>query len=149
VGADAVQDAQRAIQSRYDQFDRAYMNKDFKSVAEVFTSDCVLKLQSEGRTMSAPRVIKGMEALSTSLTISHAKTHINAIIATRSGFEVNATWTAHSDYIPTFRSQEDHPRRSRVKQTYHDTWKKTDKGWQIAYRTIEEDEDDKQPRAKK
>jgi hypothetical protein len=149
VRADAVQDARQAIQSRYDQLDRAYMKKDFKTVTEVFTPKCMLRLNGEGRSMSASRVIKGMEALSRSLTISHARTHILSVNAAGTEYEVIAVWTGESTYVPVSKSKEDPARHSRTKQNVRDTWQKTDQGWQIRQRIIEEDEDDNQPNAKK
>jgi hypothetical protein len=147
VRADAVQDARRAIQSRYDQFDRAYMKKDFRTVAEVFTPKCMLKLSGEGRSMSASRVIQGMEALSRSLTISHARTQILSVNAAGTEYEVTAVWTGNSTYVPVSKSKEDPARRSRTKQNVRDTWQKTDKGWQIRQRIIEDAEEDTQPKA--
>jgi hypothetical protein len=146
VGADAGQDAKRAIQSRYDQFDRAYMRKDFKTVAQVFTPKCMMKLNGEGRSMSAARVIQGMEALSRSLTISHARTHILSVNLVGTEYEVTAIWTGNSTYIPVSQSKEDPARRTRTKQNVRDTWQKTDKGWQIRQRIIEDAEDDAQPK---
>ena len=149
VRADPAQDARQAIQSRYDQFDRAYMKKNFKTLAEGFTPKCRMKLNGEGRSMSASGVIQGMEALSRSLTISHARTHILSVKATGTEYEVIAVWSGDSAYVPLSKSKEDPARRSRTKQNVRDTWQKTDKGWQIRQRIIEEAEDDTQPNAKK
>ena len=149
VRADAANATRQAIQSRYDRFDRAYMKKDFKSAAQVFTPECVLKLNSEGRTMTAVRVVQGMEAVSKSLTISQAKTRILSVKPIKYGYEVAAVWSGNSAYIPANGSKEDPPRRSRAKQTVLDTWKKTDTGWQIAHRVIEEADDDTPPKTQK
>lgn len=144
VRADAAREARSAIQSQYDAFDRAYMKKDFKTVAGVFAPDCVFTLESEGRRMKVSRVLQGMEALSTSLTISRARTHIGSVKATESGFDVSAVWTGNAAYAPSVRSKDDPARHTRAKQSYQDTWKKTDRGWRIIRRIIEGD-DDKQP----
>ena len=148
VRADPVQETRRVIQSRYDQFDRAYMKKEFKAVAEIFAPKCMMKLNGEGRSMSARRVIKGMEALSNSLTISHARTHILSVKTSGSEYEVIAVWTGESTYVPVSKSKEDPARRSKTKQNVCDIWQKTDNGWQIRQRIIKDAEDDTQPNTK-
>ena len=148
VLADAAQEARRSIQARYDQFDRSYMKKDFKGVSEVFTPECIFKLNGEGRSMAAIRVIKGMEAVSKNLTISHARTRILSVKSTPKGLEISAAWTGDSAYAPSVASKDDPPRRAKVKQTVHDTWKQTEKGWQIIGRVIQDD-DDASPNANK
>src|SRR5215470_278446 len=64
VSADRESDARPKIQSRYDQFNKAYTKKDFKTVSEIFSPDCVMKLNSEGRSMKASRAIMFMKAVS-------------------------------------------------------------------------------------
>lgn len=135
--ADADKEARKGIQARYDQFDRAYMKKDFKSVGEVFAPDCVLKLSSENRTMQISRVFQGMQVVSKSLTVSHAKTQIASLKALEGGYEVDAIMTGDTVYAPPIVSKEDPPRRAKTRQLVHDTWKKTKKGWQIVRRIIE------------
>ncbi|MGI4791846.1 MAG: nuclear transport factor 2 family protein [Janthinobacterium lividum] len=137
VYAQSQADVRQAIQARYDQFDRAYMKKDFPSVGKVFTPDCVMELQGEGRSMNAPRVIKGMRAVSKFLTVSHAKTRIVSVKPQGSAYAVSAVWTGDSSYIPAKGAQDDRPRHSRTQQAYLDTWKKTGTGWQIAHRSIQ------------
>lgn len=140
--------ARKAIQSRYDDYNRAYMKKDFKKVGEMFSSDCVFFLGGEGRSMKASRALKGMEAMAGSLTIKNAKTRIVSIVAKGEQYEVVAAWSGHSNYVSSIKgSKEDPPRQADSKQAYRDTWKKTDKGWQIVGRIIGQDVDDVKPPA--
>src|SRR5690349_1141427 len=148
VRANDEKDARQAIQARYNQFDSAYMKKDFKSVAEVFAPDCNMKLVGEGRPMKASRVVKGMVALSRSLTISHSRTRIVSLSSVGDHLEVNAVWTGESAYTSANHSKEDPSRRAKAKQVLHDTWARTDRGWQITRRIIE-DSDDGQPSQEK
>jgi uncharacterized protein (TIGR02246 family) len=149
VRADAPQDARRAIQARYDLFNRACMHKDFKTVGEVFTPDCLLTLVSEGRSMKASQMVAGMKALSKSLTVSRAKTQILSMKSTGNGYEVAAVWTGYSVYAPAKKAVDDPARQSSTKQNVRDTWQKTDKGWQIVKRLIVEPDDDARPQTKK
>ena len=125
-----------AIQAQYNQFDRAYARKDFKSVGKVFTTDCVLRLKDDNRSMSAPRVIQGMLSVSKALTVSHAQTRIVSVTAQGDKYEVSAVWTGDSVYVPAKGTQDDKPRSGKTRQAYHDTWRKTKNGWQIAGRII-------------
>lgn len=138
VRADTAPNAQRLLQARYDQFDRAYMKKDFTAIASFFAPDCTLTLAGEKRSMKAPRVVSGMKALSGSLTVSHAKTRIVSIAPAGDGYIVDAAWTGYSVYAPARKAKDDPARRSWTKQRYRDTWKKTNRGWQITLRIIQE-----------
>jgi ketosteroid isomerase-like protein len=140
--AESEREAQKAIQARYNEFDRAYMRKDFAKVREVFTPDCVFHLGTEGRSMKAERALKGMEALSKALTVSHAKTVVSSVNAKGRDFDVVAIWSGDSKYVPVSKSKEDPPRQAKTKQAYRDRWKKTQKGWQITDRIIGNDADD-------
>ena len=137
VCAQAPAGVRQAIQARYNQFDRAYMQKDFRSVGEVFTGGCLMKLQSENRSMKAPRVIQGMQAVSKSLTVTHARTRILSVQPEGAAYAVSAVWSGDSSYLAVRGAQDDHPRRGRTQQTFRDTWKKTGAEWQIVQRIIQ------------
>lgn len=136
ASAKAPAGVRQAIQARYNQFDHAYMRKDFQSVGKVFTADCVLRLESENRTMSAPRVVLGMQAVSKALTVSHARTRILSVQPQGAAYAVSAIWTGDSSFTPAPGTQDDQPRHGKTQQTYQDTWKKTGAAWQIVQRII-------------
>ena len=126
-----------AIQARYDQFDRAYMRKDFKGVGSIFTAGCLLKLKGENRSMTAPRAVQGIQAVSKALTVTHAVTHIVSVTAQGDAFLVSAVWSRDSAYVPPVGTQDDKPRHGKTHQAYSDTWRKTKNEWQIVQRIIE------------
>ena len=139
VHADTDKYARQAIQARYNQFDKAYMHKDFKQVEEILTPNCRFVLSGEGRSISTPKFLEGVKAMSKALTVSHARTRIVSLKATREGFETSVLWTGSSLYAPPpAMRQEAHPKPKNVSQSFRDTWRKTDKGWQISQRILGE-----------
>ena len=150
VRANDDPDARESIQLRYNLFNTAYMNKDFKTIAGIFSPKCSMKLVGEGRSMAIAKVMKGMESVSKSLTVSHAKTRIVSFRKSADGHcQVDAVWTANSDYSPVNHSKEDPARHSKSKQMYRDTWEPTSTGWQITGRIIRDADDDEKPKLKK
>jgi hypothetical protein len=137
------QEARKAIQARYDEFNRAYMKKDFKAVADVFDPECMLKTKGEGsRSMKVERMLEDMQAVSQRLTVSNAKTRIVSIKAVGDAYEVSAAWTGESSYVPPKGSKDDPPRSGKTEQTTSDTWKRSEKGWRIVQRVLERDDKD-------
>jgi hypothetical protein len=136
AGSDAA--ARRAIQGRYDQFDRAYVKKEFQRVEAVFAPSCRLTRVGDDHSMKATRLLQGMKALSKALTVSQSKTRIVSIAPVKEGFAVRAVWTATSVYAPPGASgSAERPKPKPVSQKYRDTWAKTGQGWQIVQRVIE------------
>jgi hypothetical protein len=146
--ADGTKGARAEIQSRYDAFNRAYIKKDFKTVGETFSADCVMKLSGEGRSMKAARAVGGMQAVSKSLTVSNVRTQIISIKADADTFQVNAIWSADSKYVPIYGAKDDPPRQGTTKQFYQDTWKRVDGAWRITRRTIGDADDEKPAKGK-
>lgn len=136
VHAETEKDANKAIQSRYHQFDKAYMSKDFPRIEEVFTPDCRFFLRDEGRSITTPKFMEGVKALSKALTVIHEKTRIVSLKATKEGWEASVIWSGESIYSPPGQERQTPPKPQKVMQSYRDTWKKTEKGWQIARRII-------------
>ena len=141
VRAQSEREVQTAIQARYDEYNRAYMKKDYKALAEVFDPAFTLKSKGEGSgSMKLAPMLQRMELVSQRLTVSNAKTRIVSIKAVGDAYEVSAVWTGDSSYVPPKGSQDDPPRSGKAEQTFTDTWKKSEKGWWIVERRLAGDD---------
>src|SRR5262249_32005101 len=142
VRAETELDARKAIQARYDEFNRAYMQKNFKALADVFDPDCKVNTNGEGsKSMKVDRMLQTMQVVSQRLTVSHAKTRIVSIKAVDHNYEVIAVGTGDSSYVPPKGTKDDPPRSGKTEQTTSDTWKKSEKGWRIVKRVLQRDND--------
>ncbi len=142
AAAGTVREARRAIQARYEQFDRAYMKKDFVGVGDVFDPACTLQGTGETKVpMKAERLVRNMKVMSSRLTVTRAKTRIVSIKSVGDAYEVSAVWTGHSTYTPPAGSVDDPPRSGDTEQTVTDTWKKSPQGWHIVKRVIQRVDD--------
>jgi ketosteroid isomerase-like protein len=135
--AETEKDAHSAIQARYDEFNRAYMKKDFKAVAAVFDPECSVTFKNGKKSIKSAVLVQSMQAVSSRLTVSHATTRIVSIKADGDAYVVAAVWTGDSSYVPPLGSKDDPPRSSKTEQSVSDTWKKSGKGWRIVQRIIE------------
>lgn len=135
--AQSEQEAQAAIAARYEDYNRAYMAKDYKALAEIFDPEFVLTSKGEGpASMTRDVMLQRMQAMSQRLTISNAKTTIVSIKAVGDAYEVSTHWTGDSSYVPPKESPDDPARRARTEQAAVDTWKKTPQGWRLVQRVL-------------
>lgn len=137
VHADTAAGARKAIQARYDRLNEAIIRKDIQGVEATFTSDCVMQ-GDEGRTLRIARFLKQVKALFPVSKVLRASTKIVSIKADKDKVETVAEWNGESVFnAPGLAGKDEHPKPRKVSQTVRDTWKKTEKGWQIAVRIIE------------
>lgn len=139
--AKSEDEARSAIEARYEDYNRAYMAKDYKALAEIFDPEFVLKSKGEGPgAMKRDVMLQRMQFMAQRLTISNAKTAIVSIKAVGDAYEVSAHWTGDSSYVPPKESLDDPSRRAKTEQDSVDTWKKTPQGWRLVQRVLAADD---------
>jgi ketosteroid isomerase-like protein len=134
-------DARSAIEARYEEYNRAYMAKDYEALAEIFDPAFVLNSDGEGPgAMKRDVMLQRMQFMSQRLTISNARTRIVALKPVGDAYEVTAEWTGDSAYVPLQESPDDPARRASTEQDSIDTWKKTPQGWRLVRRVLAADD---------
>ncbi len=132
------EDARKIIRSRYDQFNVAWAGKDRKKVEEIFTPDCKFKQKDEGRALTLPQFMQGIEFSFRAMTVLNVKTQIDALKLDQDTAEVTASTTSEVRIgKPEMDEKQSQPQLNKSTQIVRDTWKKTTDGWRIILRIIE------------
>ena len=130
--------ARKTIQSQYDQFDVAWAGKDRKKVEEIFAPECKFKQKDEGRALSLPQFMQGIEFSFRAMTVFSVKTRIDELKLDKDMAQVTASVTSE---VRMNRLEADKnqalPPLNKSTQIVQDTWKKTADGWRIILRVIE------------
>lgn len=129
----------KVLQSRYGQFDIAYKERDREKVEGLFDPGCKFKQTDEGRTLTLPRFMQGIEFAFRAMTVYDIKTRVEtvklenddtAVVTVHSSSDVKIAQPAVEGV-----NNEDH--RAKSNQIYRDTWKNTPQGWRIIERVID------------
>jgi len=132
------EDARKSIQSRYDQFNLAWAGKDRKKVEDIFAPDCKFKQTDEGRALTLPQFMQGIEFSFRAMTVVSVKTQIDTLKLDKDSAEVTASTTSEVRIAkPEMDGNQSQPQLNKSTQIVRDTWKKTTDGWRIILRVIE------------
>ncbi|MGC4044301.1 MAG: hypothetical protein QM758_10930 [Armatimonas sp.] len=137
--ADSLADTRRALETRYQQMNRAYERKDIASIEKLFSPKSKFKQRSEGLIANKTQFIYGTKGLLASTTIKRSNTKIVKLKPAKGGYEATVVWSGESAMTKDPRTWKNiAPKLRKTEQTMRDMWEKTANGWQITSRLIDD-----------